>query len=241
MKLLLSLFIALTPFNFLRISLYRLLLQYDISYKAKIRYLNIVLCKHLIVEDNAGFKGVFNIVKNINKMTIEEGAYIGKLNRLSNINSVYLGAGVHIGSSNSFCGTLPGLSPFKEFENLSIGEKSIITSDHIFDLSDSIEIGKDVTFGGSGTQIWTHGFDLEHIKKQGKIKIGNICYIGSRAMILPGVVIVDKVSIGSGTIVAKSIDQSGFYTSSALIRKGDVPMFKEEDFIEKNNYFFLRK
>lgn len=242
MRLILAIFIAIVPSNYLRIFLYRTFFRYDISYKSKMRYLNLILCKKLVVRANAGFSGCLNIVRSVDLMIIEQNSYIGRLNRFNSIKKVHIEPDVIIRSSNCFFGTMSDISPFKEYESILIGEQSIITSKHLFDLSDTIEIGKDVTFGGCGTEVWTHGFDLKHIKKQGSVKIGNNSYIGSRTIILPGISICEGVSIGSGTIVSKDISVPGFYISSSLTRKGDAPSFEDaEDLIEKNNYYFLRK
>jgi acetyltransferase-like isoleucine patch superfamily enzyme len=121
------------------------------------------------------------------------------------------------------------LTPFKEHENITIGQNSIITVGHLFDLSDSIIVGDNVTFGGRGTEIWTHGFDLNHVKIQAAVEIGNNAYIGSRCLITQGVKICNDVSIGAGTVVPKSIEKPGFYISSQLLRKGDTGDYSQAD------------
>ncbi|GAK38226.1 maltose O-acetyltransferase [Bacteroides graminisolvens DSM 19988 = JCM 15093] len=39
----------------------------------------------------------------------------------------------------------------------------------------------------------------------GKVKIGDWCYIGNNALIMPGVTIGDNVLVSSGSVVTKSI------------------------------------
>ena len=242
MRLFLAICIAFLPFNFLRITFYRLFLGYKISYKSKVKPFNILLCKELCIEEHAGFSGYFNLVMGVNKMTIRKNSYIIKFNRFRFFNICEIAENVKIASSNVFFGTPGNISPFKEYENLRIKQKSIITNKHIFDLSDQISIGEDVTFGGSGSQVWTHGFDLHHTKKQSPIEIGDCCYIGSSSIILPGIKICNNVSIGTGTIVSKSIEESGFYVSSGLTRKSDLPDLKKDPtVVEKGGYYFLRK
>lgn len=41
--------------------------------------------------------------------------------------------------------------------------------------------------------------------KFGRIKIGNNCFVGSRTILLPGVVIGDNSIVGAGSVVSKSI------------------------------------
>ncbi len=45
----------------------------------------------------------------------------------------------------------------------------------------------------------------------GKITLGNNIYVGTNAMIMPGVTIIDNVIIGAGSIVTKSITEDGVY------------------------------
>ncbi|MGM5630001.1 hypothetical protein O2K51_03785 [Apibacter raozihei] len=242
MKKILAVVIAFIPFNILRIFLYRNTLKYNISYNSKIKPLNFILCQNLKIYPNAGFSGYFNIIRNVNKMCIGENSFIVKFNRFSNLNNCIIKNNVIIVSSNVFFGTSGDISPFKEYENIKIGQNSIITNKHSFDLSDEIIIGEDVTIGGSGSQLWTHGFDLKHVKKQSTIKIGNNCYMGSKIIILPGCNICDQVSVGSGTVVSKSINSSGFYVSTGLVKKSEVANFQnDENVVKKNGYYFLRK
>lgn len=113
---------------------------------------------------------------------------------------------------------------------------------HLFDLSDTITIGDNVTIGGQGTQFWTHGFDLNHVKIQAPIEIEDDVYIGSSCIIMAGVKIVKSVSVGSGSVVPKSILESGFYISSNLIKKGEVSDWSNnEDLLTHNDSKFIRK
>ena len=75
-----------------------------------------------------------------------------------------------------------------------------------------ITIGSHVDFG-PGVMIITgsHEVDLEgeHIGGKGKaasVVIGNGCWLGARAMILPGVTLADKTLVAAGAVVTKSVD-----------------------------------
>lgn len=242
MRKILAITIAFMPFNSLRIFFYRFLLGYEISYKCRIKGFNLLLCNKMKMEGNAKIEGRGNVILDINEVVISAGATIGKLNRFRSFNKLFMGSDVIVRSQNAFFGTFDNISPFKEFENILIGNKSIITSKHIFDLSDEVIIGEDVTFGGSGSQIWTHGFDLEHTKIQSGIKIGNRCYIGTRALLMPGNNICDDVSIAGGCVVSRPISEPGFYVSSQLIRKSDCPSFKSNKNVRsKAGFYFYRK
>lgn len=69
-----------------------------------------------------------------------------------------------------------------------------------------IEIGDNVVFA---PQVYLLAHDTSTKKlveyvKIGKIKIGNNCFIGARAFIMPGVEIGDNTIVGAGSLVTKS-------------------------------------
>jgi acetyltransferase-like isoleucine patch superfamily enzyme len=216
---------ALLPGRRLRLAAYRWLLGYDISADSSIGWLNLLdLSECHIV---GGRIGHFNEIRAC-RLTMMPGAVIGRFNRFKSANRISLGSGSEVVSRNRFMGTRPGLSPFSEHENFTLGDRSVIVAGHYFDLSDNITMGSNVTVGGRNSEFWTHGFDLNRVKVQAPIHIGDDCYMGSRCLVMPGVVITGRVSIGAGTTVSRSITESGMYVSSQLIRKGDVPDFTGE-------------
>lgn len=69
-----------------------------------------------------------------------------------------------------------------------------------------IEIGDDVIFA---PQVYLLAHDTSTKKttgyvKIGKIKLGNHCFIGARAFIMPGVELGDYCIVGAGSVVTKS-------------------------------------
>lgn len=75
-----------------------------------------------------------------------------------------------------------------------------------------INIGSHVDFG-PGAMIITgsHEIDLdgEHIGGKGmvaSVTIGNGCWLGARALILPGVTLAEKTLVAAGAVVTKSVD-----------------------------------
>lgn len=231
--------VSLTPFNRLRIFLYNTFFDYRITYNSVVGIGNFIDCN--TCEIDGGFIGNFNYI-NCDKFIMANESSVVRFNKFLYVNIAILGENSNVQVRNTFVGNYPGTSPFKEHENIYIGAKSIVTRRHTFDLSDTISIGEDVTFAGNGIEVWTHGFDINHVKIQGGISIGNSGYIGSRSIISLGVKIADRVLIGAGTVVAKSIDQSGFYVSSQLIRKSDVQSLQDhEGVIEFNGARFFKK
>ena len=216
------LFISLLPWSRLRILAYRWLLGYSITLDSHIgwlNYINVIDCRL----DKARI-GNLNEISAV-ELRMESGASIGRLNRLKNLNRVSLGGESSISSRNRFMGTRKGISPYSDHENFLLGDRSIVVAGHHFDLSDTVSIGSNVTIGGLGTEFWTHGFDLHHVKIQAPIVIGSDVYFGSRCLVMPGVKVADQVSIAAGTTVSKSIRETGMYVSSQLVRKAEAPDF----------------
>lgn len=102
-----------------------------------------------------------------------------------------------------------------------------------------IEIGDNCLFSSNinllthdgGVKVLNHlnYFDGKKMDKVGKIKIGNNCYVGTGAKIMPGVTIGDNVIVGAGAIVTKDV-------ASNLVVAG-VPakvICTIDDFYQKN-------
>ncbi len=239
MRKIIALLIAFTPFSWLRIFFYRLFLGYDISYNSHIGAFNLLVLKSCKL-DNARIKS-FNIIR-INRLEMSPKSYIGKFNRMFSFNSLSVGYNTVIRTRNTFIGTNVEVTDFKERENLLVGAHGGILSNNYFDLTDTLEIGDNVIFGGYGTQIWTHGFDIQRVRIQAPVKFEGNTYVGSGCYVLPGANICKEVSIGAGTTVSKSIKESGFYVSSILIRKGPLQDYSTHpDTIENKYGKFFRK
>ena len=239
MRRYLAILIAFVPFNFIRIFFYRRLLGYKVSSGAKISALTLIDANSC--EIGRVTIGPLNYI-SVKKLILKNDVTIGRLNRFKWIGKLYVEEVSSIVSGNVAFGSRPGISPFESSQNFYIGKKCIITNKHLFDISDELKIGDDVTIGGTGTQFWTHSFDLQHIKIQAGIKIGNQVYIGSRCLILGGVSVADNVIIGAGTNVSRSISRAGFYVSSELVRKGDVQDYMHTGLITNfKDYKFARR
>lgn len=85
--------------------------------------------------------------------------------------------------------------------NIAINEPHLIT------------IGANTTIAGN-VELVTHDNSISKVIKGstdlcGKITIGENCFIGARSVILYGVTISDCVIVAAGSIVTKSIEESG--------------------------------
>lgn len=92
---------------------------------------------------------------------------------------------------------------------VNIGENNLIGKRHWSSEPYLITVGSNCQL--TSCKIFTHGggnvvrdkypdFDLF-----GKVKIGNWCYIGSEALIMPGVTIGDNSLVAAGSVVTKSV------------------------------------
>ncbi len=100
--------------------------------------------------------------------------------------------------------------------NLKIGNNCKINSNVYINARSGVTIGDDVTLS-YGVKIISTGYDIEHwittrerVHVTDKpIHIGNYCWIGADAIILPGVNITGEfVVVAAGTVVTKDITES---------------------------------
>lgn len=99
---------------------------------------------------------------------------------------------------------------------LVIGNGCKINSNVYINARSGVTIGNDVTLS-HGAKIISTGYDIEHWVNTGEkihientpVHIGNHCWIGTNAVILPGVKITGEyVVIGAGAVVTKDITES---------------------------------
>ena len=101
-------------------------------------------------------------------------------------------------------------------EKVVIGDRCNLNDCVHMNARSGITIGNDVTIS-NGAMLISTGYDLEHWVATGErihiedksIVIGDHCWIGARAIILPGVEITGEyVVVGAGAVVTKSITES---------------------------------
>lgn len=210
--------ISITPFNRLRIFLYRLIFKFKIDYKSKVGFLNLLNCKQ--VELNNAKIGFLNQLV-VDNLKMEEKSIIKKFNRMKHINELSLSKEAKIDSKNFIGGpcknTLLIGADYKQ-QNIHIGERSSVLRSNYFDVVREVNIGTNVIFGGNGSEIWTHGFDTKRTFLYGSVEFGNNIFIGSNCIFTKGISVYDEVSIASGSVIYKSILETGFYTSHRIVK-----------------------
>jgi acetyltransferase-like isoleucine patch superfamily enzyme len=216
LRVLISIIIALIPFNFLRLFLYKFLLGFKVDKYSKISAFNLIVAEDVSLK--MAVIGPFNIIK-IKSIKMDCDSYIGKFNVFSKLNLINMQKNSCILHKNFIGGTY-GTSVECGCENLFIGEGSQISLSCFFDLSNQIIIGNNVVIAGSGTQFWTHGFNSLRVRSTAPIVIKNNVFIGAASTVVQGIHICSDVVIGAGTVVHRNIDTPGLYVSNKLQRVG---------------------
>lgn len=213
MKKVCSFLISCFPINGLRIFWYRILCGYDIDYKSRVGIFNIISVKEFKME--RAEIGNFNYI-DAYKLEMGNGALINKLNKLKHLNVISMGERSIIFSRNFLGGSRQSINFPKQ--NLKIGNDTEILRNNYFDVTDEIIIGNNVVFGGNGSEVWTHGFDTKRNILTGKVIFQNDIFIGSNCIFTKGITVVGNTTIGPGSVIYKSIEESGLYSSQQLVK-----------------------
>ncbi|MED3758946.1 acyltransferase [Peribacillus frigoritolerans] len=112
---------------------------------------------------------------------------------------------------------------------MKIGRGTWINHDCYFDNEEWIEIGENCGIGME-VMFCTTNHIIESQEKRagkvvrGKITVGNGCWIGTRATILPGVSIGEGCVVGAGALVTKDCEPNGLYVGVPAKRIKDLPV-----------------
>lgn len=193
------------------------LMGHRISAGSKVGF-SLIICNGTIVLEKGSRIGHFNSIR-IDNLSLGNGAYIEKYNNLKGPFDLVLHTNAALGTRNKAYRAPLGVTYDKAV--LSLGQLSKITANHRIDLTCSVRLGDFTTVAGHDTQLWTHGYVHDksgpgRFRIDGEIVIGNNVYIGSRCIINLGVTIVDKVVVGAGACVSKSLERVGTYVNQPL-------------------------
>lgn len=115
------------------------------------------------------------------------------------MNEYFRNMGMNIGKSSNICSNIMTPEPYL----ITIGENVTISNDVQF-----------ITHDNSVSKILPEMTDLF-----GKIVIGDNCFIGQRAIIMYGVVLASNIIVASGSVVAKSFNESNIIIAGNPARK----------------------
>ncbi|UOB19419.1 acyltransferase [Abyssalbus ytuae] len=216
MKIILTFLVSLIPINRLKIWVYNFFKGYKISYDSKIGFLN-VLCATKFTADKVTI-GNFNFIHG-KEVELMKGVLINKFNRIKNINRLLLKEKAIIYSWN-FVSGIPEKSKHTSLifdnQNLTLGKESSLLRKNYVDLVNEVVIGDNVVFGGNGSEIWTHGFDIYRTMLVGRVTFGNNIFIGSGCIFTKGINVSDETIIAPGSIIYKSITEKGIYSTHEI-------------------------
>lgn len=205
--------------------------------KLKNKILNLFPNKMIASSAYIGFSYI-----NVNHFIVEDNVRVKHLIRMNGVDYIHLQEGSYIGNHNTFyCDAM-----FGDRGRFILGRTSELVRQNSVDLTSNITIGDNVVIGGFGTQLWTHGFDVQRNRIQGEIVIGDNVYIGSSSIFNLGVSVCSNVSIGSSSVVSKSITESGLYAGTPAVKKHSNYVVKESDSIVRlferdGSQFFEKK
>ena len=163
-------------------------------------------------------------ILDVDRCVLGDDVRIGHGNVFTRVKELRVGDHVRIGFGNLFRGgSLIALARYSEVMRLNrinaipdpdcignphpvliIGEGSVITAEHRFDFTDSIEIGKCTIIGGRNSSFWTHNRQATR-----PIHIGSFAYIGSEVRFAPGATIPSWSILGLGSVVTGPIQEEG--------------------------------
>ena len=94
---------------------------------------------------------------------------------------------------------------------VKIGESVLICTDISKGEPYLIEIGSGTTISTEVAFV-THDYSIRNLSKDfanlfGKIKVGNNCFVGERAVLMYGVTLADNIIVAAGSVVTKSFKE----------------------------------
>lgn len=196
----------------IKIFLYRVILRYKIDYSVKLGLLSILICQKLTIGKNVQI-GMLACIYDCLNVNLAEDSKIARTAKIKGLSTFILGKKSSIGVRTTIFTRHSDRKHLKIVGGgrLIIGNNVFITFDHHIDVASSILIKNDVTIGGKGTKIFTHGFDCYGNFSYGNIVIDRKVYIGASAILLPGIKIASEINIGAGAVVPKSLLSKGSY------------------------------
>jgi len=206
--------ISMLPLTIARHFFYRLFFGYQINGDSKIGMFNYISCREVILQD--AMIGSFNLII-VSKLTMAPGSFILRRNRIKHLNMLTIKENGLINMGNFIGAQKTNEGQFKfDSQNLVLGKRSEILRNNYFDVVRPIIIGDNVVFGGQGSEIWTHGFEVDRTMLLGGVTFGDNIFIGSKCIFTKNVQVGNNITIGPGSIVYKSINESGFYSSHQI-------------------------
>jgi serine acetyltransferase len=183
-RLLAALLLLMLPWRLRRLALSKIF-GYKIHPTARIG-LSLIFPEQL--EMGAGaFIGNLNVCKGISLLKMGERSIIGNLNWISGFPE----------RDRTFFTADVGRRP-----ELILGPEAAVTTRHLIDCTNSVQIGKFTTFAGARSQILTHSIDLYECRQSSKpVMIGEYCFVGTGCILLGGSALPDYSVLGADSLL----------------------------------------
>ena len=179
-----ALVISLIPSRLVRILLYRSMLRYRISLRAKIHFGVVIAVPRATIGAAEIMK--FNRFEGLFELVVEDGAIVGPFCNVDNGDWI-------LELRQLKADRLP---------SCTIREGSRITATNYIDVSDDFELGEASWIAGRGSCFWTHGAGIV-----GKCIIGSHCYVGSGVQFAPGTRVGNHSVVALGSVVTEQFDR----------------------------------
>jgi acetyltransferase-like isoleucine patch superfamily enzyme len=194
-------------------SLKKLAFRYFLGHQlAKNSYIgfSIVITDKLILQENARI-GHLNFIKGLELLSLSEYATIDKFNWITGFSKAL--------ESKHF-------QHKKRHTSLILNEHSALTSRHIIDCTDKIEIGAFSTIAGYRSQFLTHSVDLKKsIQDCAPISIGRYCFIGTQTTILPGAKIPSYSIVAANSVIKNPLtEEYSIYAGNPAVKINSKPI-----------------
>ncbi len=145
-------------------------------------------------------------------LSMGRNSSIGSFTVIRNLKELRLEDGAKIGTFNWIFGMLEQESSFSEETNrtsaLVLREHAAITSRHLIDCIDRVEIGSYATIAGYRSQFLTHSIDISRNRQScAPIVVGSYCFIGTGVTILKGTTVPERCVVAAASVVTKSLPE----------------------------------
>jgi acetyltransferase-like isoleucine patch superfamily enzyme len=140
---------------------------------------------HLIMEEGASI-GALNVIRGCELVRLEARSAISALNLINSVRR-----------SPDFFAATPDRRP-----ELILGPSAAITTLHVLDACDRIELAPYAMIAGFGSLVQTHAVDLDAVAQSCRpIRVGDHSMVSSRCTLLPGSVVPDASIVAAGAVV----------------------------------------
>jgi acetyltransferase-like isoleucine patch superfamily enzyme len=196
-RLILAMMISLAPGFAVRRKLYGVLLGYSIHPSVRIGWRTIIAVSSFEAGPNVVIDR-FNVFRGPIAVKMAERSRIGRRNRFT--------CPWHIADSRH---SERGYSP-----ELAMGIEALFMDKHEVDLYGRVQLGDRTWFGGSGSQIWTHGLSVT----DRNVILGDDNYIGASTRWGPGTSLGDRNVVALGSVVLSKIEANEYLLAGAPAR-----------------------